>query len=197
MHLYLSTQLCSALRVIVFPATADEYPAYRDLAHLTSPVPLWVLVFSPRTSYVESTHLFSNLCFVPVFHVCVILHAKPSEVTLLRCLVQELEHHRSRHAWIEVVGGKALVSRLVGFLPRSRVVTTAAPVSIKTMAAASNVHGGRRPYPILCLTGSPLNLWFGEVAKAPDSEYCEEQRSFFTNGYHDKRSGRRMSGSKV
>jgi hypothetical protein len=150
MHLFLSTQFCSSkcgriscLSRFVTPDLAGAFVGFS--------------VFL-RTSHVESTHFFSKLCFIPVFLVCIILHAEASEVTLLRCLVQELEHHRSHHAWIEVVGGRALVSRLVGFLPRSRVVTTATAVSIKMMAAATNVHGGQRPYPILCLTRSRLRL---------------------------------------
>jgi hypothetical protein len=51
----------------------------------------------PKSDY-QIIPLTSDLGLVSAFLMCVILHGKASEVTLLCSLFQEAMHHRRRHA---------------------------------------------------------------------------------------------------
>src|ERR1700733_4107241 len=54
-----------------------------------------------------------NLGLVFAFRMCIILHGKASEVTLLCSLFQEGTHHRRRYACFVVGVGRIIVNRLV------------------------------------------------------------------------------------
>ena len=86
--------------------------------------------------------LTSNLGLVFAFLMCIILHGKASEITLLCSLFQEGTHHRRRYACFVVGVGRIIVNRLVDLETRSRVATTAMVVSLDTLTAPINGKPG-------------------------------------------------------
>jgi len=102
----------------------------------------------PKPDY-EIIPLTSVLCLVFDFLMCVILHLKASEVTVLRSLFQEATHHRRRHACIAVGVGRMIVNRLVDSETQLRVVTTAMVVSLYTLVIPINGELGNLLHRVL------------------------------------------------
>src|SRR5438874_7128407 len=95
----------------------------------------------PKPDY-EIIPLTSDLSLVFPFLMCVILHSKTSEVTVLRSLFQEATHHRRRHACVAVGVGRIIVNRVVNLEAPLRVVTTAMVVSFYKLVAPTNGEPG-------------------------------------------------------
>ena len=95
----------------------------------------------PKSGY-QIIPLTSNLGLVFAFLMCIILHGKAGEVTLLCSLFQEATHHRRRHASFVVGVGRIIVNRLADLETRSGVATTAMVVSLCTLTAPINEKPG-------------------------------------------------------
>src|SRR5271154_381901 len=102
----------------------------------------------PKPDY-EIIPLTSDISLVFAFLMCVILHGKASEVTVLRSLFQEATHHRRRHACVAVGVGRIIVNRLVDLAIQLRVVATAMVVSLYTLVAPTNGEPGNLLHRVL------------------------------------------------
>jgi hypothetical protein len=102
----------------------------------------------PKPDY-EIIPLTSDLILVLTFLMCVILHGKAGEVTVLRSLFQEATHHRRCYACVAVGVGRIIVNRLVDLETQFRVVTTAKAVSLYTLVTPTNREPGNLLHRVL------------------------------------------------
>ena len=102
----------------------------------------------PKPDY-ETIPLTSVLSLVFAFLMCVILHSKTSEVTVLRSLFQKATHHRRRHACVAVGVGRIIVNMLVNLEAQLRVVTTAMVVSWYKLVTPTNGEPGNLLHRVL------------------------------------------------
>ena len=111
-----------------FQVSPNQCHMYTDSLHMILPAIITLESALPKSDY-QIIPLTSDLGLVSAFLMCVILHGKTSEVTLLCSLFQEAMHHRRRHACVAVGVGMIIVNRLVDLETQLRVMITSMVVS--------------------------------------------------------------------